>query len=281
MPFSTVDLSSPVRYFGSTQGPLGSGSIWHDLPYNIAQPDVGFHWYTNFTDVPTPATTNAAANISEYSIFADTGGFARKPATGIADAHLEIGSDGDNELCTLIAGGSAKSYWTSTAKEAWFEVEFGSSTGATATKGGSFVGLISDVAAATDMPLTDADAIADYPVLGFHKLETSGNVDLVCKASGQTAQTLIATVGAFTGTTLQFKRFGLKLKPYNPIAKRVEVYVDGVKSATFITTTVMAAATFPNTVNLGFVACSNNAAGTSPYFTALRWARLAQRNLTY
>lgn len=263
------------RYTGSTLTGLGSGSIWNDLPANISEPGKGFHVFLDNTDIPKHASTGSAvtANLGPVNAYLDAGGFIRTPTTAVVDPGVEVGSDGDNELVTIIHGG-AKGIMAGSSPTLWFEAEIKSSTIA-ATKHGWFVGLVEHAAlAATNVLLDDSDALADKNLIGFNKLVTGGTVDIVYKADGQTAQTLLATATTLVADT--YVRLGFKLIPKNPITKRVVFYVNGVAVSTYLTTTNMAAATFPSDVNLGVALTVNNATGSTPGYATFKWARLAQ-----
>jgi hypothetical protein len=263
------------RYRGATAGDLGSGSIWGDLPANIDDPRVGWHDFTDFNEIPPHSSSSGGsvtANEGRWSVYLDQGGFIRNPVTADENVGLEIGSDGDNEIANMITRG--KMFVASAARPAWFEAELAVSTIADTTFG-VFCGITEWAVSATDVLLNDSGALADRNLLGFHRLEADGDkLDIVYKADGQTAQTLLADAATLVAATNI--RIGFKLIPTNPTTKRVVFYVNGAPLTTYLTTTLMDAATFPDDVNMGFGLCVANAAGSSPGSAAFRWMRAAQ-----
>ncbi len=260
------------RYAGQAQTEMGSGSIWHDLPGNINEPGKGWMLYDNFSNLSIIGT-GSALGYGGYSVYADTGGFIRSPSTAVADPGVEFGSDGDNEIATALYSGGAKMLLAATAPAAWFECEVSTSIITSAAQG-IMAGVVERTAAATNVLLDDSDALADLNMVMFHKLEGTGVWGIGYKADGQTAQVLVA--GVKTPVAATRTRLGFKLRPKAPISKRVAFYVDGVELSTYLTTTQMAAATFPSDINLGPGFSANNATGSSPGVTTFYWWRAAQ-----
>ncbi len=269
-----LNLLNP-SYRGAARGPLGSGSIWGDLPRDTGASGKGWHDFTDFKELPAHTSTSGGSftgMLGRWHAYLDQGATITNPTGGAVDAGIVVGSDGDNECATLITRG--KAMMAHTSPKLYFEGELETSTIAD-TKHGFFFGLTQWGLAATDVLLADDGTLADRNLFGFHRLEGDGDkLDLVCKADGQTAQTLIAD--AITLVAATSIRVGFKLIPINPIAKRIVVYADGVPLTSFVTTTVMAAATFPSDINMGFGLCVNNATGSTPGTTTFKWIRAAQ-----
>lgn len=268
-------LTLNPRYAGPARNDLGSGAIWHDLPGDIDSPANGYHDFTDFSELPKHASTGSGAVTAQqdrWHAFLAQGGFYRNPATGVANAALELGSDGDNENVTLISRG--KALIASAAPAAWFEAEIAASL-VTSAKPGIVVGLTGFDVAAAAVLLTTSDALADRDFVGFHWLEATGALQFTWKAAGQTAQVGIASLPA-PGAN-EFVRLGFKLQPKAKAAERLAVFVNGVKQGTHITAAQLDAATFPKAVNLGFGVTVNNCTGTNPGTGFIKWMRAAQR----
>ncbi len=265
------------RYGGTQQTEMGSGAIWHDMPGNINEPGKGWMLYDNFSNLSIIGA-GSALGYGGYSVYVDTGGYIRSPTVAVADPGCEFGSDGDNEIATALYSGGAKMLLAGTAPQAWFECEVSTSLITSAAQG-IMAGVVERTAAATNVLLDDSDALADLNMLMFHKLEGTGVWGIGYKADGQTAQVLAA--GIKTPVAATRTRFGFKLMPHNPVSKRVVFFVDGTPLTTYLTTTQMAAATFPSDINLGPGFSANNATGSTPGVTTFYWWRAAQSAYLY
>lgn len=266
------------KWGGAQQIEMGSGAIWHDMPNNINEPGKGWMLFDNFSHLPKHASTSGGAvtaALGDYHCYLDQGGYIRSPTVAVADPGIECGADGDNEIVTLIHGGSAKALLSSSAPAMWFEGEFSTSLITSASQG-IFFGLVERTLAATDVLLSDSDAVADLNLIGFKKTEAAATLTFTYKADGQTAQVPIASAATLAAATPV--RVGFKLLPASRTSssKRIYVYVNGADVGTYITKTNMDAATFPSDINLGFGCSANNCTATNPGVATFKWWRLAQ-----
>lgn len=118
-----------------------------------------------------------------------------------------------------------------------------------------FVGLSEEGCAVTDGVFTDAGAMADKDRLGFWVLEADGDALVFgYKKAGQTIQSLFTT--AISAAT--WYKLGFILNPKAPPSKRIAAYINNVEQGTYITDTLIAAATFPNGEEMSFLAGLKN-----------------------
>ena len=109
--------------------------------------------------------------------------------------------------------------------------------------GNFFVGAGEEGLAAADT-ITDAGALASKDLIGFQCAEgTPTSIDFVYRCAGQAAQQV--KVGAGTAAAATWVKLGWIYLPNNPTTKKIIAYVDNVEVGTFITSTNLAAATFP------------------------------------
>jgi hypothetical protein len=64
--------------------------------------------------------------------------------------------------------------------------------------------------------------------------------------------------------------------PDAPAAQRIKFFADGVPLTTYVTSTQMAAVTFPSDINLGPCFAVMNATGSTPGNSTCRWFQFAQ-----
>lgn len=120
----------------------------------------------------------------------------------------------------------------------------------------AFVAGLGAAGLVADNTLADSTgALADTNFVGFQVLNAAGaTVNFVWRKSGQTLVTGISAAATLTAAT--YIRLGFVYDPQESATKRIRVFVDGVENATGITSTQVAAATFPSDTQLNpLVAC--------------------------
>lgn len=110
---------------------------------------------------------------------------------------------------------------------------------------GVFIGLGTGPIAADYLVDDTATLITTKGFIGFHNLTDDGNTfDTVYQAASQSKQTVLAN--AATVTAANYVKLGFLWDPKEiDAAKKIKFYVDGVLSNSFVSTTNIDAATFP------------------------------------
>jgi len=136
-----------------------------------------------------------------------------------------------------------------------------------------FVGMMEEGSIADSFFVDAGGAVIDKDFIGFAVHEDDGNaLDVEYKTSGQT---LDNTSDVFTLVAATWYKLGWIYRPTDPVAERIKFYVDGAEqSDARITATNMAAATFPDEQEMGFVM---GIGGTGTAVTVdLDWVAIAQ-----
>lgn len=263
-----------------------SAGIWSDCPLTAISEgeQVGNLFEFDFDTMPkTPATTEG--NFGLFSQFSDTGGTIAVPATGFRG--WDIGSDGDNEGCSIRSRACSFQIDRTAAKKLWFEVAIKTSTIAD-TKHNILVGLIEDVAFTATTPITAAGAIADVNMVGFRRTEAAAGgalLDTVYRANGVTAVTVKA--GAITLVADTYVKLGMVFEPgidpqiqdpglTNVGKYNLTFYKNGVRLADYKNIPTAQGTDFPNDVRMCPFFAVLNATASSPGTSAIRRMRVAQ-----
>lgn len=212
-----------------------------------------------------------------YTSYIDTGG----TLTQLADEDggvLALTTDGtDEDEIWLVAGDGTGplGFISDTAGSDYitaFEVRYKINTIANSAMS-HYVGLSSPAAAAADIVTDATGAFAGDAFIGFRTLLDGDAIDFVYKAAGQT---LVVTItGAAVPVADTFLKLGFIYDPTAPAAKRIKVYVDNVEESTYVTSTNIAAATFPDAEALTFRAGYKNTTAVAGEL-ALDWWAFAQ-----
>jgi len=284
----SVKTIRPAINLGSDTDAGWSSAVWGDCPWTaIVEGELpGFAFERNFAaGVPvTPATTEG--NFAEFAQFSSTGGFVNVLAASAGvGSGISIGSDGDNEGCSLRTRTTPVILDRSNGGDFWFEARVRTSTIAD-NNIGWFVGLMDNTALTATVPITAAGAIADLNIVGFHRLEGVGNsLNTIYKADGVTQVTVqdkAFTIAADTWYKVAM-RFDTQVDPFIQDPNRtgntrwnLSFYVNGQRMATAKQIPTAQGTDFPNDVGLGFVIACLNATGTSPGNVTIQKVRMAQ-----
>lgn len=227
-----ADLSVPVKAIRSNKGSAaGAGlspAIWDDCPMVgiMCDPTIGWMVSDDFTDVGlsgTITTIISQAGTGRYLVFGGAG------ATIAPDNALGGGltlSLTDKDQAVSIVTKQNPFQITSGAGDLWFEARVKFST-VTTNEQAWFVGLTSIITQSATVPLTDAGALADVNLVGFHKPEANTTAfDASYKANGVDAVEVNSDIGTLAVNT--YVKLGMKFSTAN---NRLEFYVNGVKQA--------------------------------------------------
>lgn len=257
----------------SVNGP--SGMIWADCPTLaiIESPAMGVHFFDEFQNLSKQVSASGALSSKsvQYDVYANQDVEIKQHQTALHQMHIDV-MDGDNDQAYLQVHGPAFSF-ASGYRKLWFEARIKKQ--AVGDNGlAYFVGLAAPGLAADDTLIDDTGALASANFIGFHCVHADGDaLNFVYRASGQTAQTAIASVSAIAADT--FLKVGFVYDPAAPASQRIAAYVNNVKQGTFITATNIAAATFPSAgVFAPLIACKKGEATECDL--GVDWIRCAQ-----
>ena len=137
-----------------------------------------------------------------------------------------------------------------------------------------FLGLAEEGSAAADF-ITDADAMADKDFIGFKILaDALTTLKFVYKKAGQTEQVVFSYGTAIAVDT--WYKVGFIYDPSATAAKKITAYVDNVEQTTYVTSTNLAAATFPLGEEMSPIFGVKNSAATAKKLK-LDWYALLQQ----
>lgn len=210
--------------------------------------------YDDFADLPTHTSAGAAGN---YYTYQDTGvtiqqGTAVASLSGVARSlgTLEVGgNDADNDEGHIQFGSGAGTFRVDNASgntgKVMFECRITKEDVTDANTTGFFVGLGTGPVATNYLVDNTAALIASKGFIGFLSTTDDGDaVDIVYQAANQTMQTVLANAAAITVNT--FVKLGFLIDPFEiDENKQIKFYVNSADSGSYVTTTNMDAATFP------------------------------------
>lgn len=241
-------MSNVTRYTGETgRGP--SPIIFGDMSKHLQNQLMGkcLVVYDDFGSVPIHASAGASGG---YYTYQDSGVTIKGWGTcDLANALgvLEVaGNDADNDEGHLQMGSGAQfkiDNASSNTGKVMFEARF--RTESIADNGCAFMlGLGSgDVGANTLVDDTGA-YIATGAFIGFQRLNDDGDqLDIVYQAASQTLQQVEANALTLVANT--WYRVGFVYDPDQSDSKKITFYINGGDAGSYVTTTNIDAATFP------------------------------------
>ena len=248
-----------IQYEGDTGGTGPSPAIWRPEFYDRTK---YYGHYEDWLSVPTGANTVTNENWYSYLDSSST-------LTGTAKRGGEVALFGtaDNEEAGMSYGEllSAPFVISDTAGEdapLYYECRVKRSV-ITDAKGGFFVGLADEAAAAVDFMNDDGADFGDDDFIGFWGDETDdsvgSHVHFIYQKTGVSGGfiTKIDTVATMVADT--YMKLGFAYDPSWPSAKKIRIYVDGVEQSTYVTATNIAASAFPDQEEMTFLLALKNA----------------------
>ena len=243
--------------FTADTGRMPSANIWASCPIFellCGQRD-GIRWVDDFVTQDTEDASDAG-----YMRYIDTSDTIRTLAanttalaTGSRGGVLRLSVAATDNNAPIIqlqtANGALPFLIGNTAGAAWklfFEARIRKSS-ITDNQCAFFCGLAQAGVAANDGLLDDnaGDVVDSISCIGFRAKHDNGEeLDFVYQDSAQTAPTeVIANIAAMVAST--WVKVGFVYDPNAPAAEKISIFLNGVKQSTFVTTTNIDAATFP------------------------------------
>lgn len=251
---------------GEAYGP--SPIIWGDCPAveMLADPGVGDHIYDNF----------ALANLTNGDGYQGLGDTVPVRVVDTLEGRVSVTTGGTNNHQSLLATSVDLGHISDAAgeeAELWFEARVKMSA---VTDYGMFIGLAAEADVAVNF-LADntGDLVATADCIGFHVLAASPtSVGTVYQKGSQTKQAVETGVHTMAADT--YVRLGFKYDPAADDDSKIRFFVNGVETATKVTAANIAAATFPDSVNLAFLATAKTGEAVTKSLV-IDWWRFAQR----
>lgn len=261
-------------------GRLWTPELWKGIPWDqIAcgqrEGTVLFDDFTNF-----PALGAVDADLHAYACYSDTGSTLGQVAASDYGEVAFVTDTTDNDEGWIQTGGNTGGITkfieqgTGVPHTIVFEARIKKSS---ITLGGMFVGLADPGLAAADTMVDTAAAdhadFADNNFLGFHVPGGDPDAcDVFYQADGQTGVSLITDFHTIVADT--YVKVGLRYDYRNPAAKQVSFWKNGVINATYVTKTIIEAATFPGDDDLALLWGGKNTSTAANTFT-MDWWRFA------
>jgi len=261
-----------MSYRGAGDDGIGPSDIIWGQFQRYRNRDVRVFAESFISGAPTFASATSQGGMITYQ---DTGVTIKGSAT--ADSGLEIaGNDADNDEGSV--GSDSQVLGTisdAAAEKKLLAFEICVKKEAVGDNGlAFFAGLMEPGKVAANALVDDTGAVVDADYIGFSTLNNDGDsLDAVYKKAGQTAQDVEADCKTLVADT--FVKLGLVYDPEAKDGNLVKFYVDGVDIGSYVTATDIAAATFPDSEDLGWIFATK--VGAAAEIKAnLRWVRFAQ-----
>lgn len=273
-------MDSVIRYTGSTGDRLLSPLIWQKCPISQIQSGQvdGIFEFDDFVKYQTTAsgTVNAHGMPTFDGSAAVRGG---APATTAANrgGALELFTTNDNEEAALERGGSVSAPYiiSNTAgidRKFWFECRIKNSL--VDNVGEWFVGLAAPGTLIANFHNDNGTDYSDTSFIGFTQHEDDGNsIDFTYQAIGNAFSNVATNIGVPTADA--YNKLGFVYDPDAPNARKIKIYVDSVEQSTYVTTTLIDTATFPETEALG-LGIAIQASSADDRTVSLDWWAAAQ-----
>jgi len=251
---------------GEAYGP--SPSIWGDCPIleMTADPRVGCQMYDDFS----------LSNIENGDGYQALGDTAPVYVVDTLEGRVSVTTGGTNNhqsiLGTAVDIGHISDL-EAEAAELWFEARVKMSSVADY---GMFIGLAAEADIATDfLDDNSGDIVTTANCVGFHVATAAPTTVRTVYHNGSGEATAVES-GVHTMAASAYVRLGFKYDPAAEDAEKVRFFVNGVETTTKVTAANIAAATFPDSVNLAFLATAKTGEGVTKSLV-IDWWRFAQR----
>jgi hypothetical protein len=251
---------------GTSQTP--SPIVWGDCPVleMIADPGVGDHIYDNFSHT----------NLENGDVYQGLGDNAPVYVVDSLEGRVSITSGGTDNNQSILGSMVDIGHISDTAAEEaelWFEARIKVSSIADQ---GLFVGLAAEADIAVDFLADNSAAlVSTADCVGFHVLTATPAAVGVVYQKGGAAYTAVQT-GVHTLVADTYVKLGFKFNPIADTSERIKFYVNGVETTTPVTGANIAAATFPDSVNLALMLTNKTGEGVTKSLV-VDWYRFAQR----
>lgn len=218
--------------------------VWGKFPIELWA--VGLQGFLFQDDFRNFSQHISAQNVQQYASYIDTGVTIKQNTDEFGV--LEVaGNDADNDEGSITTGGNSGNMLridSDGLKATVFECRIKKASIADNALA-VFVGLAEEGLAAADTLVDNTGALADKDFIGFSTLHAAGEtVAFVHRKDGQALQTVIADCATLVADT--YVNLAFVINPDWEPSKRGRIYVDGTEQSTYLTQTMIEAATFPD-----------------------------------
>ena len=234
-----------------------SPRIWSRLQNTALTPDGTAPGVEIFDDFANFGQAASGSDVSGgYAAYLDTGCTIKQTAE--SGGVIQFTADTDNEQASLITGGNSGSFGaiSDTAGEdklTLFEARV--AFGQIGNTYNAFVGLGAPGDIGDSLPHTDVGAFAAATdLIGFSVLEADGDsLRFIHKKTGSATTTTVMTYGtALVADT--WYNLGFVYDPKEPTSTRIKIFINNIEQTTYVTSTGIASATFPDGAQLAMLA---------------------------
>jgi hypothetical protein len=232
---------------------LWTPALWQGIPWDEIQAGTRDGWVFFDDFINMPALGEADAADTKYASYGD-GGTTIQQAADFKSGAVAITLDGgDNDEGSIQTGGNTGGFAEfirhATGAPHIIAMEARVKKSVITAGTAMFVGLADPGSAAADLMVDDTGAMKDANWLGFHATQLLSTTDMTFsyRANGQAVQDLISDVHTLVADT--FVKVGFLYDYRNAALRQISAWVDGVIQSTYVTKTLMDAATFPGTAN--------------------------------
>jgi hypothetical protein len=265
------DMTNVVTYGDATDTTRGpSPIIWGDCPWSLIgtqknQGAGGFAFYDDFSH-----TSVVTGDV--YQMLGDN---APVKVVDTLDGHLAVTSGGTDNNQSMMAGTVDLAHISDADGEKqklWFESRWKISA---ITDVGIFIGLAAEADVAVDFLADNSgDLVAGADAIGFHVLTATPTAVGTVYQKGSAAKQAVET-GVHTLVADTYVKTGFIYDPAAPSSSQIKFFVNGAEQLTKVTVANIAAATFPDSVNMTLMATVKTGEGTTKTAT-MDWWRVAQ-----
>ena len=262
-------MTNITQYRDATDTGNGpSAIIWADCPVleMVLDPGRGDHVYDNF----------ALSNIENGDGYQGLGDNAPVYVVDTLEGRLSVTSGGTDNNQSMLATSVDLGHVSDAAGEEakmWFEARVKVSS---ISDMGLFVGLAAEADAAVDfLDDNSADIVTTANCLGFHTATAAPATVRSVYHNGSGEATAVES-GIHTLVADTYVKLGFVFDPDEAdAAKKIRFYVNGAETATAVSATNIAAATFPDSVNMGLVLTTKTGEAVTKSLV-VDWWRFAQ-----
>ncbi len=264
-----------------------SPRLWRRVTGSLMEPDGSKRLFLvgdDFAGVHTAGTLTDLISELPYVIYSDdtTNHKVRGAADengGVLQLHIDSGASANEEIGIELGDAVGQLGQISDTSGADHVTAFETRVKVSSITTGQLamvIGLASPATAADGGVIdTNGGPKADKAFIGFSILADDGDsIDFCYQGAGQTRQDKIAGVAVPVADT--FVKLGFLYDPKEEASKRIKVFVNNVEQSTYVTSTEIAAATFPDAEALTFACIMKGIAGSVALETAIDWWAFGQ-----